>query len=585
MDREKDYRIMRRVIIAVILSACALSAQSVRQTTQLVSGSSLVNIYAVTFYWQGDGSGVVTKTAFTQAGSMQGWRIIAAEFAPGTPAPSGSYSVSLLDSVGVDLLQAGGGGLSATTASSVVGSPAAPPLYGTFSLSVTGNSVASAQGTVIVYLSPFNSVVSMGAGGGGGGGSVSSVFGRVGAVVAALNDYDFNQLAGSLATSQVGTPQGNGTKVQLASGTTTNGNALKYDVNGNAVDAGVAAGNATQVNGGSVPASANPVSTDGASKFVAATVQGNGTKVQLSTGSTVTGNAVKYDANGNAVDSGIAAGNATNVNGATVPNSLNPASTNGSGQIVAATVQGNGTKVQLSTGTTTTNHCVKYDANGNTVDNGDICPPTPIAVNTGVAVVAPWGPVYQFTDPTIPSFSWVNQGSATVGNSGPTTLLTSPTNGAHSWNIREIAAPATPYTITVAFQVSFIASAANGALFAGLVMRESGTSKFQACDVFANGATLATSSGKWTNETTFSANYGSTGIYSYFATSAIWVRMTDTGTNIQCSYSGDGTNFVDLTSQSRTDFMAAGPNQVGFALDNNNTTKNAYLTLLSWKQT
>lgn len=38
-----------------------------------------------------------------------------------------------------------------------------------------------------------------------------------------------------------------------------------------------------------------------------------------------------------------------------------------------ATVQGNGAKVQLSTGTTTTNDCVKFDANGNTVDAGSAC--------------------------------------------------------------------------------------------------------------------------------------------------------------------------------------------------------------------
>lgn len=35
--------------------------------------------------------------------------------------------------------------------------------------------------------------------------------------------------------------------------------------------------------------------------------------------------------------------------------------------------QGNGNKIQLSTGTTTTNDCVKYDANGNTVDAGAAC--------------------------------------------------------------------------------------------------------------------------------------------------------------------------------------------------------------------
>lgn len=38
-----------------------------------------------------------------------------------------------------------------------------------------------------------------------------------------------------------------------------------------------------------------------------------------------------------------------------------------------AAVQGNGALVQLSTGTATTQHCVKFDANGNTVDNGAAC--------------------------------------------------------------------------------------------------------------------------------------------------------------------------------------------------------------------
>lgn len=36
--------------------------------------------------------------------------------------------------------------------------------------------------------------------------------------------------------------------------------------------------------------------------------------------------------------------------------------------------QGNGTKFQLSTGTTTNTHCVSFDANGNTQDSGVVCP-------------------------------------------------------------------------------------------------------------------------------------------------------------------------------------------------------------------
>lgn len=50
---------------------------------------------------------------------------------------------------------------------------------------------------------------------------------------------------------------------------------------------------------------------------------------------------------------------------------------NGNGGSIAtgslSTTQGNGSKVQLSTGSTTTNDCVKFDANGNTVDNGTAC--------------------------------------------------------------------------------------------------------------------------------------------------------------------------------------------------------------------
>jgi hypothetical protein len=61
------------------------------------------------------------------------------------------------------------------------------------------------------------------------------------------------------------------------------------------------------------------------------------------------------------------------LNGAAPAASATAAATNSSGQIVVATYQGNGAKVQLSTGATTLNDCVKFDANGNTVDAGAAC--------------------------------------------------------------------------------------------------------------------------------------------------------------------------------------------------------------------
>jgi hypothetical protein len=53
-----------------------------------------------------------------------------------------------------------------------------------------------------------------------------------------------------------------------------------------------------------------------------------------------------------------------------------------------STVQGNGTKAQLSTGTTTTNNFVSYDANGNAVDSGKATPSGAVVGTTDAQVLA-----------------------------------------------------------------------------------------------------------------------------------------------------------------------------------------------------
>src|SRR5579863_9228934 len=50
---------------------------------------------------------------------------------------------------------------------------------------------------------------------------------------------DFSNLSGSLTIAQINSKQGNGNKVQLSTGTTTTGDVVTYDVNGNAIDSGV----------------------------------------------------------------------------------------------------------------------------------------------------------------------------------------------------------------------------------------------------------------------------------------------------------------------------------------------------------
>jgi hypothetical protein len=157
--------------------------------------------------------------------------------------------------------------------------------------------------------------------------------------------------------------------------------------------------------------SGNPVAWDSNGNTVNAPVQGNGAKVQLSTGTTSANDCVKFDANGNTVDAGAACGFASGsvsniatsgpitggpitttgtIGCATCVVSSSPgagiAHFAGSSQSVTSSLinlttdvsgiagtQGNGTKIQLSTGTTTSGDCVKFDANGNTIDSGAAC--------------------------------------------------------------------------------------------------------------------------------------------------------------------------------------------------------------------
>ena len=57
-----------------------------------------------------------------------------------------------------------------------------------------------------------------------------------------------------------------------------------------------------------------------------------------------------------------------------IPASLTLTNATGLPPAGVTSAQGNGTKFQFSTGTTTTNDCVKFDANGNTSDSGAPCP-------------------------------------------------------------------------------------------------------------------------------------------------------------------------------------------------------------------
>jgi hypothetical protein len=216
------------------------------------------------------------------------------------------------------------------------------------------------------------------------------------------------------------TYQGNGAKVQASTGSTTGNDCVKFDASGNTVDAG-----APCASGGvsTVSATAPLTSSGGTTPNISATYQGNGAMVQASTGTTTTNDCVKFDAAGNTVDSGgpCATGTVTAVT-ATGPLT----SSGGATPNISATYQGNGAKIQASTGTTTTNDCVKFDANGNTVDSGAACAsgggPTTQNVVTGSRS---FNTVFHNTTGKA---LWVSVGTSSTGTTVSNNVLTDSSN-------------------------------------------------------------------------------------------------------------------------------------------------------------
>lgn len=161
-----------------------------------------------------------------------------------------------------------------------------------------------------------------------------------------------------------------GTFITVASGVLTGSGAVKI---GAAVSGTCASGDNLYNNAGVV--GCTPASGGGTVTTTGSPASGNLTKF---TGALTISNG---DLSGDVTTSGTLATTVGNLSGVTNGSLANTGLAHSSmtfgGQSVSlggtATAQGNGAKMQMSTGTTTTNDCVKFDANGNTVDNGSAC--------------------------------------------------------------------------------------------------------------------------------------------------------------------------------------------------------------------
>jgi hypothetical protein len=189
------------------------------------------------------------------------------------------------------------------------------------------------------------------------------------------------------------------------------------------------------------------------------------------------------------------------------------------------------------------------------------------------------GPTNQIaTLPMAGTYAWINQGSATETTAGNALILHSPPNaGATSVNIRA-AAISTNHTLTVALICNIVqGTAGTTACFAGFYEGSSG--KLETLEL-VNGFVQVN---RFLSPTVFNANIFNAS--SPGAPTVLWARLIITGGTISYSFSVDGVHFPVMYSEAQNAYFTTAPDNWFYATDSENTTSDAYATLLSWNAT
>lgn len=161
----------------------------------------------------------------------------------------------------------------------------------------------------------------------------------------------------------------------------------------------------------------------------------------------------------------------------------------------------------------------------------------------------PRDPGPYITTPPSTGWSWVNQGGATITTeTGGGLTLVAPAGAGE--NLRIYARTMTS-TFIAHVQQFAPKTDSNGT---GIGVRDSATGKIVLFSI--SGSTLALGVYKYTNATTYSATYAS----ALWPTTAIWMKVADTGGNLVFSSSSDpkatAGSFITITSQARTNWLA-----------------------------
>jgi len=167
-------------------------------------------------------------------------------------------------------------------------------------------------------------------------------------------------------------------------------------------------------------------------------------------------------------------------------------------------------------------------------------------------------------------FTWVNQGTSTISDQFGTMFLRAPAAAGEQNRILKRSAPSAPYSVIAAFQVFKIRE---GTETFGILLRESSTQKFSTFGWSLDSVgSIRFSSYNYTDHDTFAGTtlYGREDclhVGEYF-----WVKVEDDNANLKFYVSYDGVEWLPLDSTGRTSFMAGGPDEVGFFVNNQGST-------------
>jgi len=167
-----------------------------------------------------------------------------------------------------------------------------------------------------------------------------------------------------------------------------------------------------------------------------------------------------------------------------------------------------------------------------------------------------------FTPPVLANFTNINTIVATSGTVWGDTAITVTAAATGSINVRALvkAAPATPYTVTIAILPMFINAQY---VVMGPVFRQSSDGKLIQFGMgYESGANLPWEvlGYRMTSPTVYASQFTTLDITAPI--SPLWMRIADNGTNRIFSMSPDGVTFLPVFTEGRTSFLTA--NQVGF---------------------